>query len=73
MQELIRRPCTVPGCRCRIHEILPALEQMLALRNNDMHDKRTKLGREFDAPDEERLTWLPTDGGAGGWRRNEKR
>ncbi len=36
---------------------------MLATREDDMRNKQTKLGKEYDAPDEERLTWLPRDGG----------
>ncbi len=63
VQEMIRRPCTVPGCRCRIHEILPAVEVMLELREDDKRNKQTKIGKEFGAPDNERLTWLPRDGG----------
>ncbi len=48
---------------------------MLATREDDQHNKQTKLGREFDAPDEERLTWLPRDGGqadGGGTRIDER-
>ncbi len=60
VQELIRRPCVDPGCKCRIHEMLPSLAQMLETREDDMRNRQTKLGKEFDAPDEERLkypTW----------------
>ncbi len=60
---MIRRPCAAPGCHCRCHELLPTLEIMLATREDDMRNKQTKLGKEFDAPDEERLTWLPRYGG----------
>ena len=27
-----------------------------------MRNRQTKLGKEYEAPDEERLTWLPRDG-----------
>ncbi len=60
VQELIRRPCVDPGCKCRIHEILPTLKVMLELREDDKRNKQTKLGKEFHVPDEERLkypTW----------------
>ncbi len=60
VQEFIKRPCVDPACRCRIHEILPTLKVMLELREDDKRNKQTKLGREYDAPDEERLkypTW----------------
>ncbi len=75
MQEFIKHPCVVPGCKCRIHEILPALEIMLATRQDDMRNKQTKLGKEYDAPDEERRTWLPRDGEAadGGVTRSGER
>ncbi len=57
VQEMIRRPCAAPGCHCRCHELLPTLEVMLATREDDMRNRQTKLGREYDAPDEERLRW----------------
>ncbi len=59
---MIRRPCAAPGCHCRCHELLPTLEIMLATREDGMRNKQTKLGKEFDAPDEARLAWLPSDG-----------
>ncbi len=39
------------------------LEIMLPTREDDLHNKQTKLGKEHDAPNDERLTWLPRDGG----------
>ncbi len=60
VQKFIKRPCVDPACRCRIHEVLPAVEVMLELREDEQHNKQTKLGKKFDAPDEERLkypTW----------------
>jgi hypothetical protein len=55
VQEMIRRPCAVSGCHCVCHDLLPKLEVVLALREDDLHNRQTKLGREYDAPDEWRL------------------